>query len=72
MTNEQIALWIASNGIISWGVLRWGMKQAIDYTHKIRDIKELQDKSLKQDLINEKVERDLKGLSMKIDGKIKP
>lgn len=69
MTNEQLATFIVANAATIFVVLKWGMKQAIDYTHKIRDIKELQDFKIYQEKINEKNETDHKGLSMKIDGK---
>jgi hypothetical protein len=69
MTNEQLGAFIIANAVTLWAIFKWGFKQAVDYTHKLRDIKELQDFREEQKKTNEKFVNDLKGVSMKIDGK---
>lgn len=75
-TNTQIALWIGlfllGNGTTIGLVVKWAVGRAVDYTHLVRDVRELQQNKKDQDAKNEKVQHDLKGLSMKIDNKTKP
>ena len=67
MTNEQIVGFIIGNAAAIFAVLKWGTIRAIKYTHLERDVLELQKAKEVQDLKNEKVQNDLKGLSMKIN-----
>ena len=71
--NSQIALYIGAfilaNGTTIGLLVKWAVSRAVDYTHLVRDVKELQKNKEAQDLKNEKVQADLKGLSMKIDRK---
>jgi hypothetical protein len=73
VTNEElvgtaVAL-IVANGATVYGFARWGIARAIEYTHLVRDVKELQtfrDETRKREA---QVQADLKGLSQKIDRK---
>jgi hypothetical protein len=75
MTNEQIvgalAAFILANGATVFAIARWGVGRAIAYTHLVRDVKELQDFRKLTELRDAEIERDLKGLSMKIDRQTK-
>ena len=74
MTTEQVIQIIvgviASNGLIFFGIFKWGVIRAIEYTHMQRDIKELKESEVDQLKFNLKVMDDLKGISIKIDTKI--
>jgi cell division protein FtsB len=63
---------IMGNGAVVYGIARWGIMRAIRYTHLERDVAELQ-KDL-ADLLakHEKTQRDLNGLSQKIDRRTAP
>jgi hypothetical protein len=72
LSNEQLVAIILANAATLFGVFRFGVIRAIKYTHLERDVKELQDKAKLQDIVNGGVQKDLKGLSMKIDRKTAP
>jgi hypothetical protein len=67
MSNEQLIAIILANAATLFGVFRFGVIRAIKYTHLERDVVELQKKDLVHDQRHEKVQKDLKGLSIKID-----
>lgn len=71
MTNEQIIGMILGNaatfGFLIKIIVPWSIKRAIEYTHLERDVKELQAFEIEQNQANKDVQKDLKGLSMKID-----
>lgn len=70
MSNEQLGAFILANAVTITLLVRWFVNRAIEYTHLQRDVKELQDFENQQNLKNEKVQQDLKGLSIKIDKKV--
>lgn len=67
MTNEQLVAFVIGNAAAIFAVLKWGTIRAIKYTHLERDVVELQKKMVDQDLKNDRVQVDLKGLSIKIN-----
>lgn len=69
MTNEQLGAFIFSNFVVIVVAMTWVVRRAIEYTHLQRDVKELQDFEKSQEIKNEKVQQDLKGISTKIDKK---
>lgn len=77
MTNEQVIATIVAlilgNGATAWAVARWGIGRAIAYTHLERDVKELQTwRKEVQEPTNASVQKDLKGISIKIDRRTAP
>lgn len=71
--NSHIALYIGAfilaNGTTIGLIVKWAVGRAVDYTHLVRDVRELQQNKKDQDAKNDKVQTDLKGLSIKIDRK---
>lgn len=71
MTNEQfiggLIAFVVTNSMAIFAILRWGVTRAIKYTHLERDVLELEDFEKAQIETNQKVQDDLKGLSMKIN-----
>lgn len=66
MTNDelmQLGGAIVANAL----TIRWVVGSVINYTHLQRDVRELQANKMAQDDKNDKVQNDLKGLSIKID-----
>lgn len=67
MSNEQLIGLLVGNAFTLFAVLRWGVDRAIKYTHLERDVKELKDFEVTTEKRHERIQHDLKGLSMKID-----
>ncbi len=71
MSNEQVVATIVAlilgNGATAFAVARWGVTRAIEWTHMQRDIAELKTWRLAQEAKNDAVQKDLKGISIKID-----
>lgn len=72
MTNDQLILlvggFIIANAATIFAVVKWGVSRAIQYTHLERDVLELQKYRDLNDVKYERIQIDLKGLSIKING----
>lgn len=74
VTNEQFVAgavaFLVANAATLWAIGRWGVGRAIAYTHLERDVRELQEAVKSQLETNAQVQRDLKGISQKIDRRL--
>lgn len=67
MSNDQvvgaIVAFVIANGATVYGIARWGISRAIEYTHLVRDVRELRADLDRLEAKHEKVQYDLKGIA---------